>query len=159
VSAADELTITSADQMHRVGLALANYLLPGDLVVLTGPVGAGKTTLTQGIAAGYGVTDAVTSPTFVIAREYTGERGLFIHVDAYRLGSKLELDDLDLVNDTADAVTVIEWGADVVGALTDTFLHITLARVADPDTRTMQVHPVGGRWADVDFADLHRMSA
>lgn len=152
-----ELTITSADQMHRIGVALAQYLGPGDLVVLTGPVGAGKTTLTQGIAAGYGVTDAVTSPTFVIAREYAGARGLFIHVDAYRLGSRLELDDIDLVSDSADAVTVIEWGAEVVGALTDTYLHITLARPQDPDTRTMHLYPVGGRWVDVDFGDLWRV--
>jgi tRNA threonylcarbamoyladenosine biosynthesis protein TsaE len=154
VSAADELTIVSADHMHRVGIALAQHLRPGDLLVLAGPVGAGKTAMTQGIAAGYGVPDVVTSPTFVIAREYTGARGMFLHVDAYRLGSRLELDDLDLVSDIDEAVTVIEWGADVVGALTDTFLHITLARSQDPNSRTLHMRPVGARWVGVDLTDL-----
>lgn len=115
------IDVRSAEQMRAIGTALASRLQPGDVVVLSGPVGAGKTTLTQGIGAGLAVTDPITSPTFVIAREHRGTIDL-VHVDAYRLGSKLELDDLDLVSDRDQCVTVVEWGVGLADALT-----------ADPD--------------------------
>ena len=128
---------------------MARLLRAGDLVVLTGDLGAGKTTLTQGIGAGLGVRGPVTSPTFVIARVHPSLVGgpALVHVDAYRLGSTLELDDLDLDTSLVDAVTVIEWGAGLVEQLSDDRLEITL--VADPDTesRVVTLTGVGRRWA------------
>jgi tRNA threonylcarbamoyladenosine biosynthesis protein TsaE len=115
------IEVQSAEEMRAIGTALASRLRPGDVVVLSGPVGAGKTTLTQGIGVGLNVTDPITSPTFVIAREHRGALDL-VHVDAYRLGSKLELDDLDLVSDRDQCVTVVEWGAGLADVIT-----------ADPD--------------------------
>ena len=111
------IEVQSAEEMRAIGTALASRLRPGDVVVLSGPVGAGKTTLTQGIGVGLDVTDPITSPTFVIAREHRGALDL-VHVDAYRLGSKLELDDLDLVSDRDQCVTVVEWGAGLADVVT-----------------------------------------
>ena len=114
------LVVDSAEQMHELGVRLAADLGPGDLVVLSGPLGAGKTVLVQGIAAGLGVSGRVTSPTFVLARVHRGGRVPLVHVDVYRLGSggdaRLALDDLDLDADAADSITVVEWGAGIVEA-------------------------------------------
>lgn len=122
--------------MRAIGTAIAQRLRAGDVVVLSGPVGAGKTTLTQGIGAGLGVTEPITSPTFVIAREYRGTIDV-VHVDAYRLGSKLELDDLDLVSDRDQCVTVVEWGAGLVDVISAEPLVIELAHGVTDDLRSI----------------------
>ena len=146
---ASGVVVADPERTHALGVSLAKLLRAGDLVVLTGDLGAGKTTLTQGIGDGLGVRGPVTSPTFVIARVHPSLVGgpALVHVDAYRLGSTLELDDLDLDTSLADAVTVIEWGAGLVEQLSDDRLEITL--VADPDTesRVVTLTGVGRRWA------------
>jgi tRNA threonylcarbamoyladenosine biosynthesis protein TsaE len=137
--------------MRRLGERLADRLAAGDVVVLTGELGAGKTTLVQGIASGLGVPAAVTSPTFVIARVHDGGRLPLVHVDAYRLSSAVEVDDLDLDADVTRSVTVVEWGAGLVERLSDERLEIRI-RLADGvgETRTVTLLPVGSRWTDVD---------
>jgi tRNA threonylcarbamoyladenosine biosynthesis protein TsaE len=131
------------------GRRLAAILRAGDLVLLTGPLGAGKTALVQGIGAGLGVEGAVTSPTFVIARVHRGRTPL-VHADAYRLGDKpdprAEIDDLDLDASADDAVTVVEWGAGLVEHLNDEYLQVRIDRL-DDDTRVVELVPHGGDWA------------
>jgi tRNA threonylcarbamoyladenosine biosynthesis protein TsaE len=121
--------VPTAAQMHDLGVRLAGLLRAGDLVVLSGQLGAGKTTLTQGIGAGLGVRGPVTSPTFVIARVHPSLRGGpdLVHADAYRLGSRAEVDDLDLDTDVDSSVTVVEWGEGLVEDLTSSFLAIAIA--------------------------------
>ena len=140
--------LADPERTHAFGVALARLLRAGDLVVLTGDLGAGKTTLTQGIGAGLGVRGPVTSPTFVIARVHPSLVGgpALVHVDAYRLGSTLELDDLDLDTSLADAVTVIEWGAGLVEQLSEDRLEVTLVADADTETRSVTLTGVGQRW-------------
>ncbi|MFI9406546.1 tRNA (adenosine(37)-N6)-threonylcarbamoyltransferase complex ATPase subunit type 1 TsaE [Nocardia sp. NBC_01499] len=126
---------------EALGRELAAGLGAGDLVVLDGPLGAGKTALTRGIAAGLGVQGRVSSPTFIIARQHrAGERDgavPLVHVDAYRLGGDLdELDALDLDTDLHQAVVVVEWGRGVVEHLTDRHLRVLLSREPDSDVRT-----------------------
>jgi tRNA threonylcarbamoyladenosine biosynthesis protein TsaE len=158
-----ELTVTTADEMRELGRRLASALTAGDLVILSGGLGAGKTTLTKGIGDGLGVRGPITSPTFVIARVHppigsapapttappppaspttapTGPRPALVHADAYRLGGALELDDLDLDTDLASSVTVIEWGEGLAEGLSADRLEIAIeavavggADVADPD--------------------------
>jgi len=128
------LRIATAHAMTALGERLARVLRAGDLVVLSGDLGAGKTTLTRGIGAGLGVRGEVTSPTFVIARVHPplpggGAAGLaLVHVDAYRLGSFAEVDDLDLDASLEDAVTVVEWGEGLVEPLAQSRLEIKLIR-------------------------------
>lgn len=146
------LLLPDADTTVAAGRRLAELLGAGDLVVLTGGLGAGKTTLTRGLGEGLGVRGAVTSPTFVIARVHPSLVGgpELVHVDAYRLGGSAELDDLDLDSELDEAVTVVEWGAGLAEGLADERLEITL--VADPATeaRTLTATGVGARWEDVD---------
>lgn len=134
------------------GRRVAAHLRAGDLLVLTGELGAGKTTFTRGLGEGLEVRGAVTSPTFVIARRHpAGARGLdLLHVDAYRLASPSEIDDLDL--DLDDAVTVVEWGAGRVEHLADSRLEITFAPSGEGREAVVTGH--GGRWADDDVAVL-----
>jgi len=141
------VVLPTAADTAAFGRRLAAVLRPGDLVVLTGPLGAGKTVLVQGIGAGLGVTGRVVSPTFVIARVHRGRLPL-VHVDAYRLGSIEEVDDLDLEVDADDAVTVVEWGAGLVEQLTDARLEIALSRSPDSPQRTARLLPVGGDWPE-----------
>ncbi len=145
------VTLASSDDTHAFGMRLGRLLRAGDLVVLTGGLGAGKTTLTQGIGAGLGVRGPVTSPTFVIARVHPSTVGgpALVHVDAYRLGGALELDDLDLDTDVADSVTVVEWGHGVAERLADAYLEVVLTAGAD-ETRTLSLTGFGDRW----LADL-----
>ena len=156
-----EVRLPDAEATREFGRALAGVLRAGDLVVLTGELGAGKTTLTQGIGAGLRVRGQVASPTFVIAREHPpleGGPGL-VHVDAYRLGSLDEVDALDLDASLDEAVTVVEWGEGWVEGLTDDRLEITLQRPrggtlenlddAATGERIVTLRPVGARWADV----------
>lgn len=130
------------------GRRLAGLLRAGDLVLLIGPLGAGKTALTQGIGAGLGVRGPVVSPTFVIARSHTGGRLPLVHVDAYRLGSLAEVDDLDLDVSVADSATVVEWGAGLVEQLADARLEVLLDRRPDSEVRTAELRPVGGDWSE-----------
>lgn len=131
--------VSSADEMRQFGRELAQSLNKGDVLVLAGPVGAGKTTLTQGIAAGLGVADQVTSPTFVIAREYQAPATRLVHVDAYRVGSSLELDDLDL--QTQDAIVIIEWGSPVAHVLADDPYFVEIETIGESDERMVMVDP------------------
>jgi tRNA threonylcarbamoyladenosine biosynthesis protein TsaE len=131
------------------GQRLARVLRAGDLVVLTGPLGAGKTVVAQGIGAGLGVTGAVVSPTFVIARVHRGGRVPMVHVDAYRLSSVAEVDDLDLDASLEESVTVVEWGLGKVEQLADSHLQVDLTR-RDDDTRQIEVIPFGAAWLDRD---------
>ncbi|WP_138732933.1 tRNA (adenosine(37)-N6)-threonylcarbamoyltransferase complex ATPase subunit type 1 TsaE [Modestobacter excelsi] len=127
------------------GRELAALLRPGDLVVLAGPLGAGKTALTQGIGAGLGVRGPVTSPTFVLARVHRGGRVPLVHVDAYRLAGMADVDDLDLDATTEEAVTVVEWGHGLVEQLADEHLVVELDR-RDDDVRTARLVPMGPGW-------------
>ncbi|MGH3300123.1 MAG: tRNA (adenosine(37)-N6)-threonylcarbamoyltransferase complex ATPase subunit type 1 TsaE [Streptosporangiaceae bacterium] len=152
----EQVTVATAAQMRYLGERLSGLLRAGDLVVLSGPLGAGKTTLAQGIGAGLGIRGQVTSPTFVIARVHPslGAGPDLVHADAYRLGSRAEVDDLDLDADLASAVTVVEWGAGLVEDLADSFLSVTIdlgagpAAAADADAgpRTVRVQGSGERW-------------
>jgi len=137
---------------RRLGERLAGELRPGDLVVLSGPLGAGKTSLTQGLAAGLGTSGTVTSPTFVLARAHRGPLPL-LHVDAYRLrgaGARaLDLADLDLEDALEDGVVVVEWGEGLVEQLSPSVLTVELSRPDDGDRpgRTARVRARGPRWS------------
>ena len=139
--------LSTADDTRALGERLAAVLRPGDLVVLVGRLGAGKTVLVQGIGAGLGVRRPVVSPTFVIARVHRGGRLPLVHVDAYRLGSLAEVDDLDLDADLGDSVVVVEWGSGLVEQLSEARLEVHLERAADSDERTATLVPHGGDWA------------
>lgn len=142
------VTVATPEAMREVGEQLADRLQPGDLVVLSGPLGAGKTTLAQGIGRGLGVGGQVVSPTFVIARAHQGGRVPLVHVDAYRLGSMAEVDDLDLDAALETSVTVVEWGEGLVEGLSGDRLHVAIERSAEDsdETRTVEVTAIGPRW-------------
>ncbi|KUJ70153.1 tRNA threonylcarbamoyladenosine biosynthesis protein TsaE [Streptomyces albus subsp. albus] len=164
------MTVATAEQMRELGRRLAGLLRPGDLVLLTGELGAGKTTLTRGLGEGLGVRGAVTSPTFVIARVHPslGDGPPLVHVDAYRLGGGLdEMEDLDLDVSLPDSVVAVEWGDGKVEELSDDRLHVVIARAVgadavaadDPgadDVREVTVTGVGPRWSSVDLSALTR---
>jgi len=145
-----ELCVPTAAQMRGLGRRLAALLTTGDLVVLTGPLGAGKTTLVQGIGEGLGVRGPVTSPTFVIARVHPSLNGGpdLVHADAYRLGGRAEVDDLDLDADLERSVTVVEWGEGLVEELADSHLEVTIA-MAQGDSRAVRLIGRGERWETV----------
>jgi len=155
----DEVVATT-DAMGRIGARLAAVLTRGDLVVLTGPLGAGKTTLTRGLGAALGARGQVSSPTFVLARTHPTARGVdLVHVDAYRLLDSVELDDLDL--DWDDSIVVVEWGRGMVDGISLNLLDVEIERATgadapapddlDPDDvpdepRRVIVRGVGPRW-------------
>ena len=144
-----ELRLPVEADTVEFGRRLGGLLRAGDLVLLSGPLGAGKTALTRGIAQGLGVRGRVSSPTFVIAREHkAGQRGVpLVHVDAYRLGGHLdELDDLDLDTELVDAAVVVEWGEEGAERLSDDHLLIRLSRL-DDDVRIAELIPHGA-WTD-----------
>jgi tRNA threonylcarbamoyladenosine biosynthesis protein TsaE len=145
--------VGSAEEMQELGKFIASKTEPGDLIVLKGPLGAGKTSLTQGIGAGLGIM-GVTSPTFVIARVHKGRIPL-IHVDAYRLlgnsNSNFEFDSLDLDTGREGAITVIEWGGDIASRFGEDFLEINIEFGEDEDERLIQVTPHGQRWAEFEL--------
>jgi tRNA threonylcarbamoyladenosine biosynthesis protein TsaE len=169
------LRVPNAAAMHATGARLARLLRAGDLVIASGELGAGKTTLTQGIAAGLGVQGQVISPTFVLSRIHPGPDGGpdLVHVDAYRLGDPAELDDLDLDATLARSVTVVEWGEGMAEGLSEDRVQIEIIRpaadipaadnpAASPgaaeadgdDPRLMIISGVGARWGRVDFATV-----
>ena len=150
------VVLPDADETRALGRRLAALVRPGDLVVLSGELGAGKTTLTQGLGEGLGVVGAVISPTFVLSRVHVTDEGrpTLVHVDAYRLRGPGELDDLDLDLSAPTSVTVVEWGAGLVEHAWDDRLEIDLLQ--DPDGgRVALLRPVGDRWATADLAALH----
>jgi tRNA threonylcarbamoyladenosine biosynthesis protein TsaE len=144
-------TIATPEAMRDLGERLAAQLEAGDLVVLSGRLGAGKTTFAQGIGRGLGVAGDVLSPTFVIARAHRGGRVPFVHVDAYRLASIDEVDDLDLDATLEESVTVVEWGEGLVEGLSGERLDVVIERPSDDadETRSVQISGVGARWAGV----------
>ena len=142
---ARELDVATPEAMGELGAALAAVARAGDLIVLAGPLGAGKTVLVQGIGAALGVGMPVTSPTFVIARVHTDGRLPLVHVDAYRLGGRLDVDDLDLDAAAEASVTVVEWGEGLVEQLADEHLVVRLDRRPD-DVRVATLEPHGAGW-------------
>ena len=146
-----KLELTTVDDTVGLGRRLAGLLRAGDLVILDGPLGAGKTALARGIGAGLGVRGEVTSPTFVISRIHPpdparGGRLPLVHVDAYRLGGVLEVDDLDLDASVDESVTIVEWGGGKVEQLADAHLLVRIER-RDDDSRVVELVPVGADWA------------
>ncbi|RAG86890.1 tRNA (adenosine(37)-N6)-threonylcarbamoyltransferase complex ATPase subunit type 1 TsaE [Streptacidiphilus pinicola] len=166
------LTVPDPAAMQELGRTLATVLHPGDLVLLSGELGAGKTTLTRGLGEGLGVRGAVTSPTFVIARVHPSLVGgpALVHVDAYRLGGGLDqMEDLDLDVSLPDSVVVVEWGEGKVEGLSESRLEVRIDRALGgeealsleqdldpevPDERTVTLDGVGPRWAGADLAAL-----
>ena len=140
--------VKSVAEMRELGRFIASKFQAGDLIVLSGPLGAGKTALTQGIGVALEI-DGITSPTFVISRVHRGKIPL-IHVDAYRLlGSTtttFEFDDLDLERGREDAVTVIEWGGEVGMRFNEEFLEVVIEFGASDDERNVKAIPHGIRW-------------
>lgn len=172
-----EVVVTIADPaaMEALGATIAAQLRAGDVVLLTGELGAGKTTLTRGLGAALGVRGAVTSPTFVLARTHPRPEGpALVHVDAYRLRDAAELDDLDL--DFGGSIVVVEWGAGLIEQLVDDWLAVTIERPtgagrdaaadvlaaldsagddraddAPVEPRRVTITGVGERWADLGW--------
>ena len=155
-------TVQDSQEMRELGAIVASKLLAGDVVVLTGPLGAGKTTFAQGIGRGLGLIDAITSPTFVVAREHRGGRDnlSLMHVDAYRLPSSDDLVDLEL-DSIRPHVTLIEWGADFASKITDSWLEVCISRTnegteSEPDAGPREVFFIGHgpRWSELEIAGL-----
>lgn len=155
------ISIATPDDMHALGQRLASQLRAGDVVVLTGPLGAGKTTLTQGVGQGLGVTQQVTSPTFVVSRVHRGGTLTLVHVDAYRLTSATDVDELDL-DIHGPHVLFMEWGKAFVADLVDSWLDIEISRddlAQDEDdqaggVRTVTLTAYGSAWADRPLEEL-----
>jgi tRNA threonylcarbamoyladenosine biosynthesis protein TsaE len=145
------LRIGDAEAMEALGARLAELLGAGDLLVLDGPLGAGKTTLTRGLGAALGARGAVTSPTFVLAREHPTAAGVpLVHVDAYRLATARELDDLDL--DYDGAIVVVEWGAGKLDGVAESWIDVAISRAAADDVRDVAITGHGPRWSQLDAA-------
>jgi tRNA threonylcarbamoyl adenosine modification protein YjeE len=148
--------IFTSEHMHELGMRLGAQLREGDLVVLTGPLGAGKTTLTRGVGEALDCIGTVSSPTFVIARTHkrSGSEVPLVHVDAYRLGSPDELDDLDI--DFAHSISLIEWGRGFTDGLSDSWLDIEIERdhTGETETRVVTITGNGPRWSDASEADF-----
>lgn len=147
------LQVRDASDLEAAGRAIGRRLVAGDAVCLVGPLGAGKTTMTRGIAEGLGVEGPVTSPTFVIARRHRGSRVDLVHCDAYRLADGDDF--LDVVPDPEHVVTVVEWGQPVMPVIADSWLEVDIARAAgraDVDGRTVTFRGHGPDWEDRDVS-------
>ncbi len=143
--------IQDPEQMHQLGLAIAKVLKAGDLVLLNGPLGAGKTTLTRGIGEGLGASGTVQSPTFVLARTHRTVAGpKLVHVDAYRLNSAVELDDLDI--DFANSIVVVEWARDYIDGIAENWLQVDINRESEDESRVVTITGMGTRWQGVEIA-------
>ena len=141
--------LPDAEATRALGRRIGAALRPGDLVVLSGPLGAGKTTLTRGLGAALGARGAVTSTTFVLAREHPTVSGVpLVHVDAYRLATARDLDDLDL--DYDGAIVVVEWGAGKLDGVAESWIDVTIARDAADDSRDVVITGHGPRWTQLD---------
>lgn len=152
----NDITVTArtAEDMRGLGVRLAGLLRPGDLLVLTGHLGAGKTTLTQGIGEGLKVRGPITSPTFVIARVHPSLAGgaPLVHVDAYRLGGFAELDDLDLDASVDESVTIVEWGEGLAEGLAEDRLEVIISSAdGSGEEREVRIVGVGHRWSDLEL--------
>lgn len=145
------LAAPTVDDLRAIAERIGAQCTGGDVLVLTGDLGAGKTTFTQGLARGLGITDVITSPTFVISRVHRGAGSTLIHVDAYRLGSLAELEDLDLEADLAESVVAVEWGRGLVEGLSPEGLDIVITRsdLDGDEVRQVSIEPRGMRWASV----------
>lgn len=145
--------IETTEEMMSLGESISQVLTAGDLVLLIGPLGAGKTTLTRGVGKGLKAIGNVSSPTFVIARTHKRENSdiPLVHVDAYRLGSPSELDDLDIP--FSEAIVLVEWGKGLTDGIADNWLEIEIARdtTGVSETRTIQITGFGPRWQQVKF--------
>jgi len=143
--------VRDPDQMIELGKKIAGVLAAGDLVLLNGELGAGKTTLTRGIGEGLGAIGTIQSPTFVLARTHKTTAGpKLVHVDAYRLSSAMELDDLDI--DFANSVVVVEWARDYVDGLAQSYLEVNIDRSSDDEVRQVSVLGFGARFQEVEIA-------
>ena len=142
-----ELQINSVDQIHQLGAKIGAQLKAGDVVVLTGELGSGKTVLTQGIASSFGIKN-ITSPTFVISRVYKSKIN-FIHIDTYRLLDQgvSSFSDLDFESYLENSIFVIEWGASFVNTLTDQYLEIIIKQGTEESFRNISFNLVGDRWS------------
>ena len=142
-----KITSDSVSAMHQLGKQIGAQLKSGDVVVLTGDLGAGKTVLTQGIGSAFGVEN-ITSPTFVISRIHKGQPN-FIHIDAYRLldSAAASFADLDFESYLPNSVFVIEWGKDFVSQLSDQYLAIKISTTDKENERVLEINAVGERWA------------
>ena len=140
--------IKTPEEMNEFGLKVSKVLQAGDLVILTGPLGAGKTTFTRGVGEGLRAIGNVSSPTFVIARTHkcTDSEIPLVHVDAYRLGSVNEFDDLDI--DVENSIVLVEWGRGFAEDLSETWLDVEIERdhTGETDVRTVTLTGVGNRW-------------
>jgi tRNA threonylcarbamoyl adenosine modification protein YjeE len=149
--------VESPEAMGALGALVARQLRAGDLVMLNGELGAGKTTFTRGLGEQLGVRGAVTSPTFVLARTHPAEPAPLVHVDAYRLGSAMELDDLDI--DYAGSIVVVEWGAGLLDGVAESWLELDIDRPhggdpeAEVEPRTVTITGHGPRWAEMGWLD------
>ena len=143
-------TIETPEAMEAFGSRLAKKLQPGDLVLLSGKLGAGKTTMTRGIGAGLEAIGTIQSPTFVLARTHRTKDGpKLVHVDAYRLSSAIELDDLDI--DFSNSIVVIEWPRDFIDDSFENWLLIEIDRSSKEDVRELEITGHGPRWQEVKF--------
>lgn len=154
MSVVSELVVDDAEAMEALGARIAAELRAGDLVLLNGELGAGKTTFTRGLGEALGARGAVTSPTFVLARTHPTASGVpLVHVDAYRLATAAEVDDLDL--DLDGSITVVEWGAGKLDGAVDDWIEIDIVRPlggdpeADDAPRRVRVAAHGARWSDL----------
>lgn len=146
------MRISTADEMRALGVRLGRLLRAGDLVLLDGPLGAGKTTLTQGIGEGVGVRGPITSPTFVIARHHPSlaDGPGLVHVDAYRVSSWHELEDLGIAFDLDRNVVIAEWAAGRLDGIADDYLTVRISRHDDDEERDVVIETTGRRWDGVD---------
>ena len=143
-----KITSDSVSAMHQLGAKIGAQLKSGDVIVLTGELGAGKTVLTQGIGSAFGIEN-ITSPTFVISRIHKGKPN-FIHIDGYRLldSGVNAFADLDFESYLPNSVFVIEWGKDFVSLISDQYLDIKISNTEKENERVLEIIGVGVRWAD-----------
>jgi len=146
---------SSAAQTEALGEGIGALLQPGDVVVLAGDLGTGKTTFVKGAARGLGVTEPVTSPTFAIVQEYDGSHPV-AHVDVYRLARIQELHDLGFEELLEERIVLVEWGDTIAGVLPPDRLEVRFELGGDADARTVVIVPEGGRWVarTAQLADL-----
>ena len=150
------LETTTAAETRRLGRTLAALVRRGDIILLTGSLGTGKTVLAAGLAEGLGVTEALVSPSFVLARTYSDGFMPLVHADVYRVGSSAEFEDLDLLDASRDGLLMIEWGDSVAALLPDTYLTVELSGTGD-GPRTIRLEP-RGTWSDRSLHELVEVS-